>query len=419
MKEFVPFVINSNICVSSEDIVSFDSFMDAVAGNTGNSYITWALLKELGCSVESITNHHIQNIYSYDFNNADRDIEIIQNECTHIILVLQDQIRSSESYGYCLPFSPIISFLRKAQRPILVAGLGSNSLSGYDPDLYKKLSPDLIKFLKELGELTVSIGVRGYFTEEILHNIGIDNVRVVGCPSYYETGRGRIINKKEMHDDFRYASSMLYNELEDSSVSIYLQDKQILEKAIIENIVYHKKIYVNQRIYDNILCGKYKIFSSMRSWKESFRNIDFFLSDRVHGGMVAMNSGVPVVVMNSDSRSREMCEYMNIPYFPDLHSCKDITLIFDKCDYSKMNNEYDKKLNKFVSFLAENDFQYNPLKEQTQGINVDVSIRMDNVCLLGIQNIIPFMMAYGRGAYDRIYLKYILKERIKEKLHRC
>ena len=48
MSNFCPFFINSNICLKKEDIADYDSFMRAICGNTGNSYITYALMKELG-----------------------------------------------------------------------------------------------------------------------------------------------------------------------------------------------------------------------------------------------------------------------------------------------------------------------------------------------------------------------------------
>ena len=59
---FQPFFINSNIITNKSSLISYDSFLTAIAGNTGNSYITYALLKELGIS-ELKDEFHIQNIY--------------------------------------------------------------------------------------------------------------------------------------------------------------------------------------------------------------------------------------------------------------------------------------------------------------------------------------------------------------------
>ena len=109
--KIIPFVINSNICTSKRDTLSYDTLMETIAGNSGNSYITWSLLKEIGCDIESIRGHEIKSLYTYDFSKAGRDIEIINNECTNVILVLQDQIRIKESYGLRLPFKQLKQFI--------------------------------------------------------------------------------------------------------------------------------------------------------------------------------------------------------------------------------------------------------------------------------------------------------------------
>lgn len=55
----IPFFINSNIITSKDSLKSSDTFMSAIAGNTGNSYITYSLLKELG-QTDLPDSYHIQ-----------------------------------------------------------------------------------------------------------------------------------------------------------------------------------------------------------------------------------------------------------------------------------------------------------------------------------------------------------------------
>ena len=362
---FKPFVINSNICTNVSDVSSYDTFMDAVAGNTGNSYITWALLKELGCTVSSIDGHHIKNVYSYDFSKADEDLSTINNNCTHVVLVLQDQIRISESYNYRLPFSDLKSFIFKIKKPILIAGLGANSFNGYDPDFHTKLDKELVDFLSFLSTKCEEIGVRGEFTQDVLEKLGIKNTCVIGCPSYYERGRGRRIVKPPFDRNLRIGTSIgvkVYGK-----GPVYLQDK--LEEKIIKQICFGEKGKYNLKEQRLLAEGKYRIFSSISDWQRDLKeNVDFYIGTRVHGSMVAMNANIPTVVMNSDSRSREMCEYMNIPYHPELYRCGDVEKILSVCDYDKMNAEYDSKLDKYVSFLKHNGFEYSPLTEQKDDV---------------------------------------------------
>ena len=46
------------------------------------------------------------------------------------------------------------------------------------------LHPNTLKLLKEIEERCV-IGVRGYYTAEILNKYGIKNLQVIGCPSMF------------------------------------------------------------------------------------------------------------------------------------------------------------------------------------------------------------------------------------------
>lgn len=365
--KIIPFVINSNICTSKRDTLSYDTLMETIAGNSGNSYITWSLLKEIGCDIESIRGHEIKSLYTYDFSKAGRDIEIINNECTNVILVLQDQIRIKESYGLRLPFKQLKQFIIQIKKPILVAGLGANSFHGFDSDFHKKLDAELIDFLRFLSEHCVSIGLRGYFTQEVLHNLGIDNTCVIGCPSYYETGSDRVLIKPTYSDVLRVGTSIGVGVF--GIGPVYLQDKQ--EEEIIKALCFDGNLPRNFDQLKLLSNNSYRFFASISQWKENIRNeIDFYVGARVHGSIVAINSGVPAVVMNSDSRSREMCEYMNIPYHPELFGCTDIKKILDECNYEQMNFKYNEKLDLFINFLADNGVTYNPIEHEL--IDVDV-----------------------------------------------
>lgn len=368
--KFKPFVINSNICTSIKDIATYKAFMNAIAGNTGNSYITWSLLKELGCSVNSIDGYDIKNIYTYDFSNSEEDVEKINNDCSHVILVLQDQIRIKESYNYRLPFSSLKLFISKIKKPILVAGLGANSLNGYDTKFYEQLDRELVDFLKFLSDHCEEIGVRGYFTQEVLHKLGVDNTCVIGCPSYYETGRNRVVVKPEWNDNIIIGTSSANYMLLTQSSSIFLQDMSSYDGPIIEGICYGAAHKMNSDIIRRIEDRKYKVYSSISSWKKELSKCDFFIGQRVHGGMVALNSGVPSVVMNKDSRAREMCEFMNIPYLPEMINKGDVKEIFMAADYNKMNEEYNYKLDCYISFLNRNGVNYNPVNTQSEGIDI-------------------------------------------------
>lgn len=365
MSQIKPFFINSNICTDNDDISTLDNFMNSVAGNIGNSYITYALIKTIFGGLVNI--NHIKNIYNYDFSKQDRDIDLINNECSHVFLILQDQIRINESYNLKLPYLNLINFIKKLNKPIIIAGLGANSLKGYDINFHTKLDTNLINFLKQLAEYTEIIGVRGYFTQEILSNLGINNTEVIGCPSYYEMGRDRIISKKEYSKDFKVLfSNELYNDLGKRS-NIILQD----EKKLIDIIAFQQNYYVNlthNQLYV-LLQKKFYTFSDIKSWKAYVSQFDFLLGQRLHGAILALNSGVCSIIMNSDSRSMETSEYFKIPYHPNLLNEKNIEKIYEQCNYEELNKKYPILYNNYMEFLSKNNLHICDIEDSRDKIS--------------------------------------------------
>ena len=354
-----PFFINSNICVSKADVTDLSTFMRSVCGNTGNSYITYALVKEICPTIQKL--NHIQNIYTYDFSTQDKDIDFINNCCSHVFFILQDQIRISESYDLKLPYDLIIQFLKRIKKPVIIAGLGANSFDGYDPWLYTKLDSALIYFLKALSDRTREIGVRGNYTQEVLQQIGINNTRVIGCPSFFEMGRNRKkIEKPSLHQNLKIAASLTgipVSFLKETKAGIFLQDCLPLEKEVIKLIAFKEQgnwsFLLNQ--IGPILCNHFYIFSNIEEWKKKLSAYDFFVGLRVHGAICALNSGIPALIMNRDSRAREMSEFLGIPWNPELLNNLNINNIYDFCSYDDMNSRYETLYDNFSDFLSRND----------------------------------------------------------------
>lgn len=349
-KEFKPFFINSNICMDYSDISTLDAFKKSIVGNIGNSYITYSLIKILFGGLVKI--NHIQNIYEYDFTKQDNDIDFINNECSHVFLILQDQIRIEESYGLELPYENICNFIKKLNKPVIIAGLGSNFFHGYDKNAHTKLNSRLVKFLKEISEHSELIGLRGYYTQEVLSNLGIDNTKVIGCPSFYEMGRDRIINKKEYSPNLKILLANQLSSFDNKDFNIILQD----ESALINAIAYGKINYklLNYQQLDALSKKRFRIFSDIEGWKNFVSNYDFLIGGRVHGSILALNSGTCAIVMNSDTRSKEMSEVLKIPYHPELINETNIQKIYDKCNYDEMNKNYPKLYDNYVTFLNKN-----------------------------------------------------------------
>ena len=347
------FFINSNICMDQSDISTYESFMNSIAGNTGNSYITYSLIKELYGKLVPI--HHIKNIYTYDFEHPDNEIRYINEKASHVFLILQDQIRIQESYNLKLPYQKIMKFISRLNKPVVIAGLGANSFSGFDPDFHKKLDPELVYFLKYLSDHTIKIGIRGEFTQEVLHNIGVDNTHVIGCPSFFERGPDRRMDSLLLTD---ISQVLLTSRLP----HIKLKLDTIMQDNHDEDIIL-EKWHETQGSATESSSGKdiskYHIFSSIDDWKKYISRFRFALGYRLHGAIISINSGVPALCMNGDTRAKEMCDFLGIPHDHTLdpEEEEDVFEIYQKADFGEINRRYPKLYQNFIEFIHENNMR--------------------------------------------------------------
>lgn len=187
-----PFFLHGGVICDSKELSNIDSLYDNLTENMGNGYIIYCLLNELfGKTIKPN-----QNLLLYP--NIGKDLDNINNNSSCAILLLQDFIRPKETQ-FNIDYDLWYNLLSKIKVPLFFPSVGINSFDGLK-DLHKRLSPELVKILKYVSYNTELIGCRGYETQEVLHNLGIDNVRVIGCPTYFKNGRNRIIEKKENID---------------------------------------------------------------------------------------------------------------------------------------------------------------------------------------------------------------------------
>lgn len=380
------FFINSNIFLDNNvSFYNLDDILTPVAGNVGNSYITYSLIKKLGCPVKNI--RHIQNIYTYDFSKQDADIEIINSECDTVFLILQDQIRIAESYGLRLPFKNIIEFIKRLNKPVVIAGLGANSFNGFDPEFHTKLSGELIDFLKFLSDNCLQIGVRGNFTAEVLHNIGVDNVKVLGCPSFFEAGPDRVLTKND-----KFPRILLSQSFENPQVryaDIMCQDFQ--ERGVLEANLFNKFAWdLTFEQLDWMRRHKFNFFVDINQWKNCVSKYDITVGNRVHGSILSINSGVPAICINKDSRAREMCELMKIPYHPEFDENTDLIEVYRNLDLTELNSNYPKLYQNYENFLTQNNVEFcnNPQSPDIPAVNLPENYDYDKTLNVMQQNVL-------------------------------
>lgn len=331
---------------------------DNVRGqNIGNGYIAYGFLKAL--FGRPVKVDHISN--ALEAKLSDQLAEEINQKYSHLVWTMKDDIREDFSG---LPIERITHFLEKITIPIVPVSLCANSFNGYDPSLAERLSPNQKRNFSLLSEKSKLIGVRGNYSAEILNSLGIKNVRVIGCPSYFENGPTRALQKKPWDADKVITTATFFNSglprtshlLQDE---LYFINLLYLEKALpsTRNITAQPfnldEIPTSFQLLAKAMAGRLEFFSDYSRWATFFKSNNHCLTigTRLHSGILSINSGVPAIVTNPDSRARETCEYLRIPYDPTIHSRSNIREVFENLDLSEMNNAYPVLYKEFLDFL--------------------------------------------------------------------
>jgi polysaccharide pyruvyl transferase len=274
-------------------------------------------------------------------------------------------------------------YIERADLPVAIVGLGAQS-SNYDPNI--SLMPGTERFVKVIAERAVSIGVRGPYTQEVLARRGVHNVMVTGCPSYYMGGPGGISIKPRPFAEIKRLS---INASRDVIVHSFDKDKmRELVQDIYSTGVAWKADFIAQseqseiRLADkqtkaaedsmkelsafladkipeadvrNWASDHVRVFFDVDEWFSVIQTYDFVFGSRFHGCMIALQRGVPAIVICHDTRTEDMCRFLGMPFVSivDLKRI-DVGELYAMVDAPKLNARYAELYPIYCNFLKLN-----------------------------------------------------------------
>lgn len=374
MEKINPFFINTNLCYTQQECSNLDSFLDNISGNTGNSYIAYSVIKEIYGKIFPVPE--IKNLWSFDFKDEEKLVSQINSSHSHVILLLQDQIRLELSYGIRPDWERINSFLSKLKKPFIVFSLGANDFGEDGLDWWKKLPSGVVEFLHILSRNSVSLGVRGFRTLEILNKLGIQNAKAIGCPTFFEEGPNKKIIKKPLKNLSDILGADAFNAKSPRLFSGVIQDEVFLLKLLYFNDFCPDVMKrVSPACLISLAKGGVRCFAGMENWKKFVSQFTCCISSRMHGGILALNSGVPAIVINKDLRATEMCQLFKIPHYPQLKRIKDWRELYEQADFGPLNKQYPQLYASFKNWLEENGLSSQAIVQARQAVEAIPSIK--------------------------------------------
>lgn len=242
--------------------------------------------------------------------------------------------------------------------PLIPISVGLQSDSSGDFQFH----PNVKKYLKELGN-RCCVGCREDFTAEKLWQIGLRNLKVIGCPSlHYNLDCNFQINSFGELPGKITTNATLYP---------HCEQEKLLFRSFLDYCMKNGYEYVEQTKFDclSLLCAEKdeteretyrrftdRIFFDLENWFNYIKASDFSFGGRFHGNVVSLILGRPALFFSLDNRISGMCDYFKLPYMDFRRFDPRITLdeLYERADFTKFNLSYKAKYIDFCDFCESN-----------------------------------------------------------------
>lgn len=287
-------------------------------------------------------------------------------------------------------FGDLADFIDQTKLPIVIVGLGAQAPEqGHS---IEDIPAGTRRLLSIVSDRSKVIGVRGYYTADVMNKFGHKNVRAVGCPSLYRARRRNL--KIERPADYSRCRISLNgsrnvfghsyspgNALRVESEIIKLSVRNGLcyvlqnedpefyfsaggetsdeNKRHLAAIVQQLGLPVSTGEYEEHVKKHFKIFFTLEEWDTYIREFDASVGSRFHGNLIALTNEKPAIIIAHDSRTTEMAELMHIPHLRiDEIASLELSRWFEAADFDAFEKQYIKLYDHFAEFLNENGLEH-------------------------------------------------------------
>lgn len=351
----------------------FDVLMGAVGHNTGNLLFTNAVWQQL-------KGHKKRLGYQFMPSEVNASISALV-------------IPAANWLGPHVDFAELAGLIEQLEIPVILIGLGAqdHKFSGR-----LTIPSGTLRFIRAVSERSHSISVRGTYTKKILAGFGIKNVTVTGCPSLYQIlqhdaeaklrvawkidsgpsllhstrhflGDRSFIDTPSVHLDlFRHAYKhridlLLQSEREEISMITEAAEKPEIgdkAKALMVDL-YGARHWHDLEAY---IQHHARVFFGIKPWTRAMTGYGRAVGTRLHATIMALNSGIPAVLVHHDSRTREVGEFARLPSL----DARKISLSGNSIQHYVQSADFDsyfaarrEHVRLYTTFLADNGLQPN------------------------------------------------------------
>lgn len=320
-----PFILGIDESIAGSAYLSTEALYERVGHNTGNLAFHHAVSNLLGGKLPSVSWYADPAAI-----NARGDIGVLP---------------CANQLGPHVNYAKLGDSFQLVDRPLVALGLGAQGNATYSdlPDVPE----GTLRWVQAIADRAPSnkpnIGVRGPFTLRVLEKYGLaDRAVVLGCPTLFlnpdpELGRkvaARIDGSFDRiavaggHQDWTHLARLEQSltRMMAATDGVYVvqspREMVALGRGDVDRMSDAALGYLRDYTAPELTLPEFKrwarrygrAFFDIPAWMEYLRRFDLVIGPRIHGVMLGLQAGVPSLCIAHDSRTREMCETMMVPF---------------------------------------------------------------------------------------------------------
>jgi hypothetical protein len=341
---------------------------------------------------DSIVYDSTLKLLDYDYvepidpnNLSDEEIDRLNSEFCYGV------IRGSNYLHAGMDWGNLAELLTRLTVPVVAAGIGTQA----PHDTRPQMTASTIEIIQLLADRCRSLGVRGDITAECLWRLGIKNVRIVGCPSMFrqrcpnwsvddsrleriKSARLRDLRlaftlRREIGPDY-VADVRRYIQVQKTLLAIAndrVNLKLFAQGELFEKFFFLRRSDLYEPLFEELFASGwandrgdniFRIYSErlffstdVPTFVAELNKADIATGFRVHGVLPSLALGIPGVLVDYDSRTRELIETFGIPSVRVDEAVLDRILeVARNHDYGRVSRRYAHTWGEMKGFLEEN-----------------------------------------------------------------
>ena len=236
------------------------------------------------------------------------------------------------------------AYLARTRMPLICFGLGSQFL----PSEEVRLEPGTRRFLDLVSERSGSIGVRGAFTAQVMHDMGIRNLSLTGCPSLMSLGAKAIEGLRHRRPQTLKVGLSFSNNVRRHALApaaLAATENALFRRMLFENSYYvlqneqsemtalegkpgnevqtRNAVATVASLFDvkddldqavaKYLSHRLRMFFDPDAWVAAMGTMTAAVGTRFHGNVAAVLAGTPALFLAHDMRTKELCDLFRLP----------------------------------------------------------------------------------------------------------